>query len=223
VHRARAHQKTHTTWAWQDLGDQEHHSAGHPEKPPPVANALASLITNHLLMFGLCCAYGTIMFDDVNAKHCALGVKISLCTAMVVGVLLAWKCGVCVAIGGLDLNPAVFLGSFVATIAEDIATQFGLECPDKYRRLGSGCGKEVKFCKAEIWRSTWTNASRITKSSEQPLPSLSSCRRPLLAACFFSFQGGCTSQKLASYVPTCVMELFMSCVSYKVFKYALMC
>jgi len=150
VHRARAHQKTHTTWAWQDLGDQEHHSAGHPEKPPPVANALASLITNHLLMFGLCCAYGTIMFDDVNAKHCALGVKISLCTAMVVGVLLAWKCGVCVAIGGPDLNPAVFLGSFVATIAEDIATQFGLECPDKYRRLGSGCGKEVKFARRKF-------------------------------------------------------------------------
>lgn len=67
---------------------------------------MASRIINHLLMFGLCCACGMTMFDDVRAKHRALAVKINLCKAMVVGVILAWTCGVCVPIGGPNLDLA---------------------------------------------------------------------------------------------------------------------
>jgi len=208
------------TWSWQDSNDQGENAGGHHEKPPSVANVLASGVINYLLMFGLCCAYGMIMFDDVNAKHRGLAVKMNLCTAMVVGVLLAWKCGINVAIGGPDLNPAVFLGGFVATIAEDIAAQKGLEYPDKYRRLGPGGGKEVKFCTGAhevMFKMECNEYHEELRATVVFAVLVSSAALGLM----FFLSGRLHLTRYASYVPTCVMEAFMSCVGYKVFKYAL--
>merc|ERR1719253_848688 len=57
---------------------------GHGEKPQSIATALASALINFLLMFGLCCAYGMILFsDDFNKRHRGLGIKMNLGTAMV--------------------------------------------------------------------------------------------------------------------------------------------
>jgi len=98
---------------------------------------LVSGFINFLLMFGLCCAYGMIMFSaDFHLQHRALGVKLNLCTAFVSGILCAWKSKVGVAIGGPDLNPVVFLGTFVTVMSKSIAKEVGLEddFPESKRR-----------------------------------------------------------------------------------------
>ena len=93
---------------------------------------------NFMLMFGLCSAYGMIMFsDDWHAAHRGLGVKMNLFTASIMGVLLAGASKVKVAIGGPDLNPVVFLGGFVTTIAEELAADRG---------LAYGSDASVGFC-----------------------------------------------------------------------------
>jgi hypothetical protein len=131
-----------------------------------IIKAAASALVNFLLMFGLCCAYGLIMFEDEwNAQHRGLAVKMNLGCAMITGLLLALASKIPVAIGGPDLNPVVFLGMFVETLAAELAKQHNLAdvypnngyrrrlldtCSmfdpiDVLRRLGSAAS-DVDFC-----------------------------------------------------------------------------
>merc|ERR1719424_1233278 len=72
-----------------------------------------------------------IMFEhDWNAQHRGLAVKMNLSTAFFVGLILACFSKVPVAIGGPDLNPVVFLGMFIGTIAEELAKENNLTYPD---------------------------------------------------------------------------------------------
>ena len=50
---------------------------------PSILKALVSASINFILMFGLCCVYGIIMFDGPYAQHQALGVKMNLASAMI--------------------------------------------------------------------------------------------------------------------------------------------
>ena len=62
-----------------DAGGENHKDHGHDHnhtKPPSIVSAFIAALINYMLMFGLCCAYGLIMFyDDHNSKHRALGVR----------------------------------------------------------------------------------------------------------------------------------------------------
>jgi len=117
-------------------------------------------------MFGLCCAYGMIMFNDPhNARHRGLGVKMNLSTAMLVGLLLALVSKVPVAIGGPDLNPVIFCASFVSVISGDIAEQLGIpNYPDTKRRLGFSLGDEIPGA-GEILRQLGSGGSSDSGST----------------------------------------------------------
>jgi len=184
--------------------------------------ALASGLINYLLMFGLCCAYGMIMFDDANARHRALGVKMNLCTAMAVGLSLAIFCNIKVAIGGPDLNPVVFIAGFVTEMAKDIALQLELEYPTARRLAASSSSSSaaIEWCNgahAEQYMAECTEYHEQLRSTVIFAVAFSSAALGLL----FFLSGRFKSTRYASYVPTCVMEAFLSCVGYKVFTYAL--
>ncbi|CAE7211471.1 CKMT2 [Symbiodinium sp. CCMP2456] len=82
------------------------HFSDLPPPPPPLdacddgdiasqskvgsfAAALASALINHMLMFGMCCSYGMIIFsEERNAAHRALGVKMCLAASFIGSFLL---------------------------------------------------------------------------------------------------------------------------------------
>eukprot|EP00928_Gymnodinium_smaydae_P002165 TRINITY_DN10765_c0_g2_i4.p1 TRINITY_DN10765_c0_g2~~TRINITY_DN10765_c0_g2_i4.p1 ORF type:complete len:1488 (+),score=352.65 TRINITY_DN10765_c0_g2_i4:76-4539(+) len=266
------------------------HGHGHGEKPPSIVAATISAVINFLLMFGLCCAYGMIMFTDPwNAEHRGLGVKMNLGTALVVGLLCAKfsKVGVC--IGGPDLNPVVFLGMFVATIAEELekkhdlkgkarklqelcdsAADYGSDALGGFdswlswfgdeggRRLAGACSVGASAASAASATSgsavVLGNATSATSGSSARLlaaasPSEGWCMgylegveaeacalyheelraTVLFAVAFSSFLfailfillGRLKLVKLVTLIPASIMEAFLSCIGYKVFKYAL--
>ena len=87
----------------------------------------------------MCCAYGMIIFsEERHSDHRALGVKMCLAAAFVSGGLMSLVSGIPVAIGGTDLNPAVFYGDFVVAIAAAIAEDLGLAAP--------------RTCLERVWR-----------------------------------------------------------------------
>eukprot|EP00927_Polykrikos_kofoidii_P016831 TRINITY_DN17633_c0_g1_i1.p1 TRINITY_DN17633_c0_g1~~TRINITY_DN17633_c0_g1_i1.p1 ORF type:complete len:1491 (-),score=256.50 TRINITY_DN17633_c0_g1_i1:185-4657(-) len=196
-------------------------------KAPSLTTAVAAAVINWLLMFGLCCAYGMIMFsDDWNQQHRALGVKMNLATATFMGILLACASKVPVAIGGPDLNPVVFLGGFASKIAADIALQLDLAYPSNGagRRLGgapSG-GKAVDFCLAGGAHMTFhQEACEIYHEELRATMVFTVAVSSAAIGGLFFVLGWFRLTRYVSYVPTCVMEAFLSCVGYKVFKYAL--
>lgn len=218
---------------------QHHH--GHGEKDPSILTACASASINFLLMFGLCCAYGIIMFeDDYNSRHRGLGVKMNLCSALIMGLLLSAFSKVGCAIGGPDLNPVVFLGMFVQGISTSVAKQLGLAFPDEDgRRLLDGC--------ADIWdphdpmlrqlggggsksNVEWCTGYHYEKYSVECDKYHEQLRATTIFAvafssgilgCLFFCLGKWKMTRFVAYVPTNIMEAFLSCVGYKVFKYAL--
>lgn len=220
------------------------HDHGHHERAPSILTAAASAVINYLLMFGLCCAYGMIMFtDDWNAKHRGLGVKLNLGTVMLMGGLLAWQSKVPVAMGGPDLNPVVFLGTFVGILSEDIANQLSLDYPDtrKRRLQEEACTYNVYDCGAWLLSSyvrflgSEDEDEFCTGSHLEAYPAecqdyheqvrattifATSCST-LLLACQYFMLGTFQKTKFVNYVPSNIMEAFLACVGFKVFKYAL--
>jgi len=221
------------------LDEHGHGSAhgGHHAKPRSILTALASAIINFLLMFGLCCAYGIIMFDvEWNAQHRGLGVKMNLVSALISGLLLAYLSKVKVAIGGPDLNPVVFLGMFSGTIAEEVAKEHGLVYPgggsrrlmehcgvfdpaDFLRRLGGG-SEVVTFCTGTANTENAQACNSYHAELQSTMIFATAVSSAILGILFFSL-GRFKLTKLVTYVPTHIMEAFLSCVGYKVFKYAL--
>lgn len=190
-------------------------ASSHAHKAPSLISAVAAAVINWLLMFGLCCAYGMIMFsDDWNNQHRALGVKMNLSTAMIMGLLLGFASKVPVAIGGPDLNPVVFLGGFVSTIAASIAEQLALKYPD------SDAADDFCLEGGDHMRNNMETCTIYHEELRATVIFTVALSSAAIGAVFFTL-GRFQLTRYASYVPTCVMEAFLSCVGYKVFKYAL--
>jgi len=218
--------------------DTDTHGHKMHSREPSIISASVSGFINYLLMFGLCCAYGMIMFsDDHNLPHRALGVKMNLCTAFITGMLLACKSKVGVAIGGPDLNPVVFLGGFVSVMSESIAKQVGLgdDYPGSSRRLldeystpqlrhlgGGGGGSDVDFCTPGGYHESKNFAECVDYHEQLRATAIfaTAVSSGILGLLYFLL-GHFKVTRLVSYVPTSVQEAFLSCIGYKVFKYAL--
>mmetsp|Transcript_62254 Transcript_62254/g.114355 ORF Transcript_62254/g.114355 Transcript_62254/m.114355 type:complete len:1451 (-) Transcript_62254:247-4599(-) len=230
--------------AAEDLHTKELHAHdahhGHKEKKPSIVSAVISGFVNYLLMFGLCCAYGMIMFtDDFNGQHRALGVKLNLLTSFLAGIWCSVLSKVPVAIGGPDLNPVVFLGLFVNVMSESIASNVGLsDFPGTegrrldqdgpllalQRRLGGGGGGGgIDWCTK--------GGSHIYEFKDECLEYHEKLRATTIfcvmvssaiLGTFYFVLGKFKITRFVSYVPTSVQEAFLSCIGYKVFKYALL-
>eukprot|EP00448_Togula_jolla_P031602 CAMPEP_0170632104 /NCGR_PEP_ID=MMETSP0224-20130122/35076_1 /TAXON_ID=285029 /ORGANISM="Togula jolla, Strain CCCM 725" /LENGTH=1405 /DNA_ID=CAMNT_0010960647 /DNA_START=23 /DNA_END=4240 /DNA_ORIENTATION=+ len=209
-------------------GDGHGHGHGHG-RAPSLVTAIASAIINYLLMFGLCCAYGMILFsDDANRKHRALGVKMFLAPAAFFGVLLALRSGIPVAIGGPDLTPAVFLAGIVTTFAKEIALRQNLNYP--IRRLDEGAERMLgglaseaaaeDFCIREHLASNTAACEAYHESLLATSIVTVTITTAALGLVFFLL-GKFGLARYLSYMPTSVTEAFLACVGYKVFKYAL--
>jgi len=207
------------------------HSHG---KPVFWLTAVISSLINFLLMFGLCCAYGMIMFsDEYHKQHGALGVKMNLSTALIMGLLVACCSKVNVAIGGPDLNPVVFFATFVQKIGESVAAQLELDYPsssgrrldsdsifDVGRRLAGEESAAVEFC----YGAHLTDHQAACEEYHAQLRAtllFSAFASSAIFAAIFLLLGKAQLTKYVSYVPTSVQEAFLSCIGYKVFKYAL--
>jgi SulP family sulfate permease len=209
--------------------EEEGHGHGHGQRPKSILTAFVSALINFLLMFGLCCAYGMIMFeDDWNTRHRGLAVKMNLATAMLAGLVLAFFSRVPVAIGGPDLNPVVFLGMFVTTIAEDLANQLGLDLPESaHRRLGeSGASSSSSdFCNGADYISSdggiLANACDSYHDQLRATTIFTVALSSAMLGCLFFVLGRFKLTRFVSFIPTNIMEAFLSCIGYKVFKYAL--
>lgn len=221
------------------------HGHGHAEKPKSIFTAFASAVINFLLMFGLCCAYGMIMFQDSwNDRHRGLGVKMNLSTALVVGLLLSGLSKVKVSIGGPDLNPVVFLGMFVGTISEEIAQEVAMSAEFTYpggrrlqscnaneywqllesdgllRSLGSGSKEKVAWCTGTHYQNHMNECDDYHERLRATAIFSVACSSAIMMLIFLVL-GKFKLTKFVSYIPTSVMEAFLSCIGYKVFKYAL--
>eukprot|EP00439_Symbiodinium_sp_Y106_P062486 s1861_g9.t1 len=202
--------------------------AGHSHgKPVFWLTAVISSLINFLLMFGLCCAYGMIMFsDDFHKQHGALG---------------AFR-RVNVAIGGPDLtlgfssgNPVVFFATFVQKIGESVAGQLELQYPtssparrlwetdnvqDFVRHLAGDDSSTVEFCTGTHLADNLSACEEYHAQLRATVLFSAFASSALFAAIFFLL-GKAQLTKYVSYVPTSVQEAFLSCIGYKVFKYAL--
>mmetsp|Transcript_1723 Transcript_1723/g.3188 ORF Transcript_1723/g.3188 Transcript_1723/m.3188 type:complete len:1472 (-) Transcript_1723:364-4779(-) len=212
------------------------HGHGHGPKPQSIVSAVISGFVNYLLMFGLCCAYGMIMFtDDFNGQHRALGVKLNLLTSLLAGLWCAAFSKVPVAIGGPDLNPVVFLGAFVNVISEGVASNVGLgDFPgskerrlmhEPFRRLGGGGGGggEVDWCMKGGDHMKYHLVECVDYHETLRATTIFSVMfsSAVLGTLYFVL-GKFKITRFVSYVPTSVQEAFLSCIGYKVFKYALL-
>jgi MFS superfamily sulfate permease-like transporter/Ca2+-binding EF-hand superfamily protein/CRP-like cAMP-binding protein len=149
-----------------------------------------------------------------------------------------------IAIGGPDLTPMVFLGSFVTEIAQSLAEQLDLEYPEasrrrlldfmdaeRYlsgdilpsladiRRLGSGSSDE-EFCFGYHLQNHEEQCRSYHEQLQATVTAAISVSSLVLGVLFFSL-GRFKMTRLVSFVPTSITEAFMSCIGYKVFKYAL--
>mmetsp|Transcript_63587 Transcript_63587/g.176865 ORF Transcript_63587/g.176865 Transcript_63587/m.176865 type:complete len:1420 (-) Transcript_63587:166-4425(-) len=202
--------------ALESSADSKHH--GHGERQPSLVNAIAAALINYLLMFGLCCAYGIIMFNAPHlAKHVGLGVKMNIATAMICGLILARCSKVCVAIGGPDLNPVVFIATIIESLSASIADELALDYPS--RRLGgsSAALDGPIFCAEVPETPDCTEFHETLRATTVFSVAVSTA----LLGLIFCILGNLRLTSLVSYVPTSVMEAFLSCVGYKVFYYAL--
>eukprot|EP00928_Gymnodinium_smaydae_P099586 TRINITY_DN9547_c0_g1_i1.p1 TRINITY_DN9547_c0_g1~~TRINITY_DN9547_c0_g1_i1.p1 ORF type:complete len:1303 (-),score=213.68 TRINITY_DN9547_c0_g1_i1:1048-4380(-) len=165
-----------------------------------------------------------VMFENKwNESLRGMAVKMNLGSGMITGFAMAWKSGIPVAISGPDLNPVVFLGIFISTISQDIGKQLRLDYPevqiDHRRRLGDE--DTSAFC-------SWPDMSQDVRATcdeyyAQVLATtvFTVTVTTLLFACIFCTLGAKKLSSYVSFVPTSVMEAFLSCVGYKVFSYAL--
>jgi len=209
-----------------DHGHHEHHHHGHHEKEPSLFTAVAAGLINYLLMFGFCCAYGMIMFMDPGHKrHRALAIKMNLGTAMVMGLLLSSFSKVPVAIGGPDMNPVIFSGVFVQRISEDLLKQLNLEAdPSKYsddsRRLGASKGPSYSFCVDDHLAAYEHECEEYHAQLRATVIFAISVSSGILALLFLGL-GALKLTRYVAYVPTSIVDAFLSCMGYKVFKHGL--
>lgn len=195
-------------------------SHGHGEKPKSILTAAASGVVNYLLMFGLCAAYGLIMFsDEYNEMHSVLAVKMNLGCSMIVGLTLAFRSKIPVAIGGPDLNPVVLLGGFIDSMQVAIAADLNLELPTGRRLAGSSSGGSG-FCGGAHLAAHLEQCEAFHKQLRATAIFATALSSFIFVILFVLF-GRFKLTRYVSYIPTSIMEAFLSCVGYKVFLYAL--
>ncbi|CAE7748149.1 unnamed protein product, partial [Symbiodinium pilosum] len=132
-------------------------------------------------------------------------------------------------------NPVVFFATFVQKIGQSLATQLELDYPVSsssrrlweadsvqtfMRQLAGDSSTTVEFC-------TGTHLADHLSACEEYHAQLratvlfSAFASSALLAAIFLLLGKAQLTKYVSYVPTSVQEAFLSCIGYKVFKYAL--
>jgi len=220
--RATLQEKMEGCGLFESEDDRGHH---HAERKPSIITAAASGLVNFLLMFGMSCAYGIIIFsDDHHRMHVPLAIKMNLSTSFIIGLLCAFCSKVPVAIGGPDINPAVFLGLFVEAMAPAIAKDVFLTYPssdgrrleDDYCKLARPSeefcvGQHAALCAPQCQdyhdQLTATTTFAIAVST-------------LVMGIVFLTMGTLKLTRYMAFVPTTIMEAFLACVGYKVFAEA---
>eukprot|EP00971_Amphidinium_carterae_P159860 3169368-Amphidinium_carterae.1 len=185
----------------------DHSGHGHAEKPPSLIACIASAIINFLLMFGLCSAYGMIMFyDPWHKKLAPLGVKMNLGTAMIAGM--------------------------IEIAAEEIAADVGLVYPevDRRRRLGGfsplqslrqlAGSYDVEFCEGSHLKYHEQECDDYMVQLKATVGFIVFISTAVLGLVYFLL-GSLKVTRYVSYLPTSVVEAFLSCIGFKVFKYAI--
>jgi len=201
----------------------DHARAVH-ERPQSIITATAAGVINFLLMFGLCSAYGMIMFEaDHHQQHRALAVKMNLATAVVVGLLLSVTSKIKVAIGGPDLNPVVFLGGFISTMSGYLSD----EIIEEYREtIDTG---DDESCLAPVTTYTMDMLCDLDITPDpffcdkyhrqlRATVIFTTAVSSMLFAVLFIGLGRLRLTRLVSYIPTSIMEAFLSCIGYKGFQ-----
>ncbi|CAE7368516.1 unnamed protein product [Symbiodinium microadriaticum] len=206
---------------------QEHHDIEqkNQSKVGSFAGALASALINHMLMFGMCCSYGMIIFSEQrNAAHRALGVKMCLAASFIGGGLMSVFSGIPVAIGGTDLNPAVFYGDWVITISDDLTRQLGLEDSASYTDSSGRLLKKEDptkyFCRGDHLLA-YPQECESYHAQLRATIIFSVAFSTLLLAIVWTVLGKLKLTRYVSYMPYSISEAFLACVGYKVFYYAL--
>lgn len=204
---------------------QNDHDHGPEKRSFPAA--VASAVINHMLMFGMCCAYGMIIFsEEKHSDHRALGVKMCLVAAFVAGGLMSICSGIPVAIGGTDLNPAVFYGDFVIAIATELSKQLQLDGYDYADWEGSSGRRLAKvdktkyFCKGGHL-AQFANECATYHEELRATTIFAVAFSTLLLAILWTVLGKLKLTRYVSYMPYSISEAFLACVGYKVFYYAL--
>lgn len=206
--------KKSPTMASSQLHDLEHsHHHGHHSVEPSIITAVASGIINYILMFGFCCTYGMIIFtDDGHYRHRGLGIKLSLATAMIMGLLLSLTSNVDIAIGGPDMNAVIFISGFVERISKEIRSQLDLVPGD--------AGPDKNFCVGDHYQLRQVDCDDYHEQLRATTIFSVTASSAALAFVFL-FLGVFKLTKYVAYVPTSIVDAFLSCMGYKVFKYGL--
>jgi len=224
--KASLQQKMESAGLFESEDDKGHH---HPERKPSIVTAAASGLVNFLLMFGMSCAYGIIIFSDThNRMHVPLAIKMNLSTSFVIGLLCAVCSKVPVAIGGPDINPAVFLGLFVEAIAPAIAEELGMVYPESAssgrRLMGLASGRKLLVASADF--CTGAHEAQFKEQCQEYHDQLTATAifavamsTVVMGLVFFTL-GSFKLTRYMAYVPTSIMEAFLACVGYKVFAEA---
>jgi len=214
------------------LFESEDENGHHHERKPSIITAAASGLVNFLLMFGMSCAYGIIIFsDDHHRMHVPLAIKMNLSTGFLIGLLCAVCSKVPVAIGGPDINPAVFLGLFVEAMAPEIASELRLAYPStsSTRRLAEDVASAASACyEAPTSADFCTGQHALLCAAEcgDYHDQLTATTTFAIAASTFVMgvvyfaMGSLKLTRYMAYVPTTIMEAFLACVGYKVFAEA---
>lgn len=216
------------SYTWEQLREfihsSEHHSHDHHHKEKSIITAIAAGLVNYVLMFGFCCAYGMIIFMDAGHKqHRGLGINMALGTATLLGFLLAINSKVPIAIGGPDMNPVIFVGVYVTKISEELCSQMSLSADGSIssssRRLGSQ-GPVKDFCTGAHYDAYQTDCDEYHKTLRATVIFAVTVSSGILAVVLILL-GGFKLTRYVAYVPTSIVDAFLSCMGYKVFKHGL--
>eukprot|EP00929_Paragymnodinium_shiwhaense_P117322 TRINITY_DN8778_c0_g3_i2.p1 TRINITY_DN8778_c0_g3~~TRINITY_DN8778_c0_g3_i2.p1 ORF type:complete len:1471 (-),score=381.96 TRINITY_DN8778_c0_g3_i2:350-4762(-) len=209
-----SHGKGHGGHDDHDHHDHHGHDTHHHEHPPSIVTAVASAVTSFVIFFSLCGCYGMIIFyDGWNARHIGIAVKAALISGFVLGAIMSLLSNVPIAVGGPDMNAVIFVGDFVHNICVYIAEDLGLQYPD-------GPGNGVYFCEKEHLYAYPDECEKYHKQV-RATSLFSIVFASLATAAVFGIIGSRNLTRFVNYVPTSIVDAFLSCMGYKVIKYAL--
>ena len=132
--------------------------------------------------------------------------------------------GIPVAIGGTDLNPAVFYGDWVITISNELARSLALEGSESYSNAGGRLLKKDDptkyFCKGDHLMA-FPQECESYHAQLRATTIFAVAFSTLLLAIIWSLLGKLKLTRYVSYMPYSISEAFLACVGYKVFYYAI--
>ncbi|CAE7247852.1 unnamed protein product, partial [Symbiodinium sp. CCMP2456] len=132
--------------------------------------------------------------------------------------------GIPVAIGGTDLNPAVFYGDWVITISNELARSLALEGSEIYSSSGGRLLKKDDptkyFCKGDHLLA-FPQECESYHAQLRATTIFAVAFSTLLLATIWTLLGKLKLTRYVSYMPYSISEAFLACVGYKVFYYAI--